>query len=324
MSNYIFKVKEQEKYSEFLKLLEKSTHAIILHSKDTILSSILAKLLVMKIECENEDSPCLMCSNCQKVLDNNAIDVEYFGEQKNIMVEDSEKIVEDSYILPMQFKNKYFVLYNFDKATVQAQNKLLKVIEEPKKFDKFILLTDNLDAVLSTIKSRCEIYDVPRFDDEELKNIFDFKLGDGKKVGFSTEYANGSLTKLDEIYNDEDFEDINLLCQHILTNMLSSANVLEYSSKILKYRAKIDLVLEILISLYRDILAIKFEKMELVQNKHFLNGLLVLSNGMSEACLVSIIKEIEFAKQKLKYNANLSGVVDNLLLKILEIKHICK
>ena len=324
MSKYLFKVKELKKYRDFLGLLKKSNHAIILHTTDTMLLEIVAKLAVMQFECESDNGPCLICQNCQKILDGNAIDVEYFGNSKNIVVEDSETIVADSYVLPIQFKNKYFVLSNFENATTQAQNKLLKVIEEPQKFVKFIILASNLDGVLSTIRSRCEIYDVPKFDDEELKNLFDFKLGEGKKLGFSTEYANGSLTKLDAIYNDEDFESINELCQKITTNMLSSANVLEYSSKILKYKSKIDMVLDILESIYRDMLVVRLQKNDLVQNKQFLNGIVVLANSTNNVALTNIIKEIEKTKQKIKYNANLSGVVDNLLLKILEIKHICK
>ena len=97
-----------------------------------MLLDIVAKLFVMQNACKDEKKPCLICPNCQKVMDNNAIDVLYFGDEKSILVEDSEKIVEDSYILPLEFKNKYFILKDFDLATIQAQNKLLKIIEEIK------------------------------------------------------------------------------------------------------------------------------------------------------------------------------------------------
>jgi len=83
-------------------------------------------------------------------------------------------------------------------------------------------------------------------------------------------------------------------------------------------------VLEILSSLYRDILVIKNGEINLVQNKEQLNILMVLANDISDLSLVNIINEIQIVKQKLKFNASVSGVIDNLLLKILEIKHICK
>lgn len=323
MSSYLFKTAQIKKYQDFLQRLTKSSHAIILKSDDQLLLDIIAKLLVMKLECSDK-LPCFVCPSCQKILDNNAIDIEYFGDEKQIVVEDSEKIVEDSYILPLECEHKYFILKNFDKATIQAQNKLLKVIEEPQKFDKFILLSTNIDAVLSTVKSRCEIYDVPRFSDEELKGILDFSVGDGKKVNLGAEYANGNLTKLSLVYSDDDFASVYDLCKKIVVEMQNSGKVLDFSSKIIKYKGKIDMFLQILMSIYRDILAIKLGKQNLVQNKDYINGLLVIANSISVLATINIIKEIQSTPQKLQSNANINGVVDGLLLKILEIKHICK
>ena len=83
-------------------------------------------------------------------------------------------------------------------------------------------------------------------------------------------------------------------------------------------------MLEILSSLYRDLLVIKSGELSLVQNKEQINILMVLANGISNLAIIKIIKEIQSIKEKLKYNASLNGVIDNLLLKILEIKHLCK
>ncbi len=324
MSNYTFKISGLSKYKGFLQSLQNSNHAVILFSKDKLLLDAISSLYVMMQECDNEYKPCMFCDTCQKIIDKNALDVEYFGEDKNIMVDDSEAIVSSSFVVPYEFKNKYFILKNFDEATVQAQNKLLKVIEEPQKFDKFILLVNNLDAVLPTIKSRCQIYNVPKLSIEELKNVFDFEVGQGKRVSFGAQFANGSLTALNNIFFDEQFEEIYSLCVKILTNLKTSRDVLEYSSLILKHKDKLNVVLEILCLLYRDILAIKQGKQNLVQNTEQLNVLMVLANTENSLALVNIIKEIESVKQKLKYNANISGVIDNLLLRILEIKYICK
>ena len=277
----------------------------------------------MNLECEYNET-CFICNNCQKVIDDNALDVLHFGNEKGIVVDDSEKIVQESYVVPYEFKNKYFILHNFENATQQAQNKLLKIIEEPQSYDKYIFLTSNLDAVLMTIKSRCEVFDVPRFSTEELKSIFDFDIGSAKKVSFGAEYSAGNLTKLENTYSDEDFNDMYSLCIKLLTNLNSSANILEYSSKICKYREKLDIILEILSSLYRDMLAIKSGQTNLVQNKEQTNILLVLANGISSLAILNIVKEIQSVKEKIKFNASISGAIDNLLLKILEIKHLCK
>ena len=106
--------------------------------------------------------------------------------------------------------------------------------------------------------------------------------------------------------------------------MQNSGKVLDFSSKIIKYKGKIDMFLQILMSIYRDILAIKLGKQNLVQNKDYINGLLVIANSISVLATINIIKEIQSTPQKLQSNANINGVIDGLLLKILEIKHICK
>lgn len=324
MANYIFKIFNIEKYKTLINKISKTSHAVILQSKDYLLIDAIAKLVVMKNECLEKDKPCFICPNCQKILDGNALDVEIFGSQKNILVEDSQKIVEDSNVLPVQFSKKYFVLYDFENATVQAQNKLLKIIEEPRSFDKYIILTKNADSVLQTVKSRCEFYTLPRLESEELLSVIDYGIGEGKKINFAVQYADGNLTTLQNIMSNQTFAEIYALCRNLLINMQNSSMVLEMSTKISKYKDDIDMFFDILSVLYRDIVAIKLNKQNLAQNQEILNELLVLSNGISIEACIKILQQIQNSKQALKYNANFSGVIDNLLLKILEIKYLCK
>ena len=131
------------------------------------------------------------------------------------------------------------------------------------------------------------------------------------------------MSKLERVYHDEDFENIYNLALKTVTNMKSSADVLEYSSAISKYKEKIEMFLEIISSLFRDLLLLKNDCQNFVQNVEYANILLVISKSTSQVALLRIENEIQSAKQKLKFNANLSGTIDNLLLKILEIKHIC-
>lgn len=323
MNNYLFKINELEKYKIFLQKIKNFKHAIILNSDDELLLTNIAKLCVMQNVCKGQEPPCLFCENCKKVLDKNAVDIEYYGFEKSMLVEDSENIVNSSYIVPLEFSQKFFVL-QMDLANVQAQNKLLKVIEEPQNFDRFILLSTNIDSVLPTLKSRCEVYTIPKFTNEELKSIFDYNIGEAKKVNFSVEYANRNLTSLDKIYNDESFVEIYTLAQNMLTNMITSADILYYSSKITAKKDQIKTFLNILLSFYRDIICLKYDKKNEIQNKEMQNVLQVCANGSTEFGLLKIISEIENSITKLSSNANINGIIDNLLLKILEIKYICK
>jgi DNA polymerase-3 subunit delta' len=321
--DYIKKFCALSKVKNLLKKLENSSHAIILSSKDSIFLDCLAKLLIMQENCEKKEI-CFDCANCKKILDGNAIDVEYFGYQKTIVVEDSEQIVADSYIVPLEFEKKYFVLKDFDKATVSAQNKLLKIIEEPQRFDKFILLTTSAPSILPTVRSRCEIYNLPKLTIEELSTLFEYELNDAMHYKTSLFCADGNLTQLEQIYADKNFMELCDLALKVLTNMKNSTMILEFSSAILSYKGELKKFLQILSSYYADMLCIKNGKTNFVQNKQIEVQLKLVAETYSTLAIINILKYINGIMQSLNFNVNASGVVDNLLLKILEIKYICK
>ena len=115
----------------------------------------LAKLLAAAILCKNEEKPCLSCNPCRKVMDGNHPDF--------ITVEDPEhkttavKIVrqyrEDMFIRPNESDYKVY-LFPQELGT-EGQNALLKILEEPPSYGVFILLTDNPEKILPTVRSRC-------------------------------------------------------------------------------------------------------------------------------------------------------------------------
>ena len=115
----------------------------------------LAKLLAAAIICQKEDKPCLSCNPCRKVMEGNHPDF--------ITVEDPEhkttavKIVrqyrEDMFIRPNESEYKVY-LFPQELGT-EGQNALLKILEEPPSYGVFILLTDNPEKILPTVRSRC-------------------------------------------------------------------------------------------------------------------------------------------------------------------------
>ena len=321
--DYLKKIYDLKKVKDLLVQLKNLTHAVILYSKDDIFLQCFAKLLILKDVCQTSEI-CFDCVNCKKVLNGNSVDVEYFGFQKNIVVEDSQQIIADSYVVPLEFKNKYFVVNNIDKATVSSQNKLLKIIEEPQSFDRYIFLTKNVDEVLPTIKSRCQVISLPKFTADELMECFEYKVNDAKHFTTSVVFADGNLAKLQEIYSDPNYMELYNLALNILTNMLNSSMVLQYSSKILSYKGELQKFLDILNLFFADMLCIKQNKKDLIANKQLEQQLQVLANAYSSVAIVAILNYINGATQKLNYNVSTNAFVDNLLLKILEIKFICK
>lgn len=117
----------------------------------------LAKLLAAAILCKSTDKPCLSCAACRKVLGS--------GHPDFITIDDPEKKVvpvdlirearSDIYIRPNEADHKIYLFPRAQDMGIPGQNALLKVLEEPPAYGVFILLTDNPQKLLPTVRSRC-------------------------------------------------------------------------------------------------------------------------------------------------------------------------
>ena len=115
----------------------------------------LAKLLAAAILCGKSDAPCGGCAVCRKVFDGNHPDFITVTdpEHKNIAVKIVREIRDDMFIRPNEAEHKIY-LFAQDLG-IEGQNALLKVLEEPPSYGVFMLLTDNPEKILPTVRSRC-------------------------------------------------------------------------------------------------------------------------------------------------------------------------
>lgn len=115
----------------------------------------LAKLLAAAILCGSPDRPCGRCSPCRKVMESNHPDFITVTdpEHKNIAVRLIREMRDDVFIRPNESEYKIYLIPQ--DLGIEGQNALLKILEEPPKYGVFILLTDNPEKLLPTVRSRC-------------------------------------------------------------------------------------------------------------------------------------------------------------------------
>ncbi len=115
----------------------------------------LARLLAAAILCEGTHKPCGVCGPCRKLANNNHPDFITVEdpEHKNVAVKIVRQIREDVFIRPNESAYKIY-LFPQELGT-EGQNALLKILEEPPKHGVFILLADNPEKLLTTVRSRC-------------------------------------------------------------------------------------------------------------------------------------------------------------------------
>jgi len=115
----------------------------------------LARLLAAALVCREESKPCLSCPACRKVMAGTHPDVITVDdpEHKNVAVKIVRQAREDVYIRPNEADRKIYIFPQ--ELGLEGQNALLKILEEPPAYGVFLLLTDNPEKLLPTVRSRC-------------------------------------------------------------------------------------------------------------------------------------------------------------------------
>ena len=115
----------------------------------------LARLLAAAILCREATAPCMRCNSCRKVLENNHPDFITVDdpEHKTVAVKIVRQAREDIYIRPNESDYKIYLFPQ--ELGIEGQNALLKILEEPPQHGVFMLLTDNPERLLPTVRSRC-------------------------------------------------------------------------------------------------------------------------------------------------------------------------
>lgn len=303
---------------KFNKLINLSSHAIMLETTDECLSANLAKILAMTLSCTSNIKPCGICSACLKIKNNNSLDTFIYPKQSAFLKEDVDEILENINVLPAENSFKVFILNNFDEYNLILQNKMLKSIEEPPKFVKFILTAKSKQKVIPTIVSRCEVCTLPRFVNHELEPLVSHFSADERQV--LIESAHGSLTLLEKIKTENNFIENYNFAIDLLLNMQTSKDILRYSSRLSANKQNFLEILSLLSGFLSDIVKINNGLDDLVQNKYCINKLRQISDHFSSKTCLILQDKILIVNDKIKFNGNLNIIVDDFLLSILEEK----
>ena len=155
----------------------------------------LARLLAAAILCGNADKPCLNCAACRKVMGDTHPDFITVTdpEHKNIAVKIVRDIREDMFVRPNEADRKIY-LFAQDLG-IEGQNALLKILEEPPSYGVFMLLTDNPEKLLPTVRSRCTELALQNLPEDVLRLQLQqrFPEADAQTVTAAISYSGGYL-----------------------------------------------------------------------------------------------------------------------------------
>ena len=158
-----------------------------------------ARIVAKALNCsEKTDSPCKekLCENCEAITNSNHIDVLEMDAASKTGVDDVRDLIEFSRYGPTSAKYKIFIIDEVHMLSKQAFNALLKTLEEPPEYLKFIFATTEIKKIPITVVSRCQRFDLSRIKSSEL---FEFiKKIKNKENGKVTDDALKLIVKISE------------------------------------------------------------------------------------------------------------------------------
>lgn len=270
------------------------THSYLFIGPEGIGKRLFAKEFAKAILClEKKEQPCDKCKACIEFETSNNPDYnEITTEENSIKIEQIRLMQSKVAEKPIISNKKVYIIDDSEKMTKEAQNCLLKTLEEPPEYITIILITSNESQILNTVKSRCT------------------------KINFNP-IENNTLKKyLEQTYN----------FQNITENMLKA-----YSGSIkkaLEMNEKKEIYAEIdkyfynieklkIIDVLNKIECLYKKKENIKEMLEYINTIL-FEKAKTNTKYIDYIQQVEQTKQKIKLNANYDMTIDNLLLNIFE------
>ena len=304
----------------------KVSHAYILSGEAGMGRKSLANAFALSLLCEKGmEEPCMQCHACKQVLSGNHPDLIYVTHEKpaSIGVDDIREQINDTIqVRPYSSYYKIYIVDEAEKMTVQAQNALLKTIEEPPAYAVILLLTTNQDAFLPTILSRCVQLKLKPLKDSVVKEYLIQSLGENEsEADIYAAFARGNLGKAIHLAQSEEFGVMYREMLHLLKHIKDTdiSELLDYIRKVKEENLDIRECLDFMQMWYRDILMYKTTKdINLLIFRDEFSAVKSVSTTSGYDGLEKILEAIDKARIRLDANVNTELVMELMLLTMKE------
>lgn len=321
MTNYNQVIENSKAYKIILqdKKQDKLSHTYLLISEDQEYCHAFAKNVAKIIlDAENKEQTLV------KIEKDIHPDVIVLGKNEKISTEMASNLSSDVYVRPFEEDNKIYVLLNLDDTQEEAQNKLLKTIEEPPKSVFFLLCAKTERKLLQTVLSRSKKIELDLLTIPQIQMLLEQNGVDKKTAEICSACSAGVFARAYKMATDKEFLELYQNVYKCLYEMNSSRDVLKFASIFSQKNVNKDELSDIFMLLVRDLIMVKVGKSELVQNIHLLSQMKLICEGFSISALYKIVEYCLQLKEDLVYNTNSVEMVDEFLLKIVEAKVKCK
>lgn len=302
------------------------SHAYILNGPDLSGKMMIAEAFARALLCEKQDPDgCGECRSCRQSDDRNNPDIIYVKHDKpnTISVDDIRtQLNNDIVIKPYSNQYKIYIVDEAEKMNQQAQNALLKTIEEPPAYAVIMLLTTNADSFLQTIRSRCITLNLKSVKNDVIKSYLmtEKKIPD-YQADVCAAFAQGVVGKAIKLASSDDFNELKESALSLIKRLddIDLYEMGEAIKQISDYKLQVQDYFDLITVWYRDVLYMKAT--------NDVNGLIFKdevydikkqASKHSYHGIETIIEALDKAKLRINANVNFDLVIELLLMTIKE------
>lgn len=303
------------------------SHAYIINGETGSGRRLLASALTKTLLCENktpQGDACGKCKSCLQADSNNHPDIRFITHEKtSIGIDDiREQLINDVTIKPYSSSHKVYIIPDANKMTEQAQNALLKTIEEPPEYAVILLLTENAKNLLSTITSRCITLNTEPLEQEAITQYLIKNLQmEPERAKIAAGFCQGNVGKAIHFASSEDFQEIKEDTLHLLKEIdeMDISDIVSMIKELSLRKGKINEYLDLMLLWYRDVLMFKVTKdANILLYREEYKAISRQASVRNYEDIEKIIKAIDKAKIRLNANVNFETAIELLLLTIKE------
>ena len=305
---------------------DRVSNAYIFNGEDGCGKAMIARAFAEALLCEmHSGEGCGQCHMCLQTASDNNPDIVWVKHEKpaSIGVDDvREQLVDDIQIKPYNGGRKVYIIDEAEKMTTQAQNAILKTIEEPPEYGVIIFLTNNAQTFLPTIISRCVIFNLKPLRTDEIKTYLmrEYKVPE-YQAKICAAYSQGRLGKAINMATSDDFAEIRDEAVRLVKNIYTYdvPRLIDAVKKVSDYKITINDYIDIIEMWYRDVLLFKVTKD--ANNLVFTEELKAIRQQATKSSyegIENILNGCEVAKARLKANVNFDLAMELMFLNIKE------
>ena len=306
--------------------LSKVSHAYILNGEKGVGKKTLASVVAKSLQCESgEPDPCGKCKSCLQAETGNQPDIIWVKHEKPNVISVDEirtQIVNDIDLKPYSSRYKIYIVPDSQMMNQQAQNALLKTLEEPPEYAIIMLLTNNVDKFLPTILSRCIVLNFKPVEPLHMMEYLVSNIGvDQEKARFCTDFAQGNLGKAVRLAISPDYNEIREDSVRLLRKIsdMEMDEIIQAVKNMGKYKLDITDYIDIMTMWFRDILMVKISNSpNKIIFKHEFSVMKKQASRMSYEGIEKILEAMDKLKVRLEANVNFDIAMELMLLTIKE------